>query len=482
MSIQLQRSTPEAQGIASGAILAFVEALEKAYLEQIHSLMLVRHGQVVAEGWWKPYAPQHPHELFSLSKSFTATAIGLAVAEGRLSLDDAVVSFFPDDAPPKVSANLAAMRVRDLLTMSTGHGQDSAPHLFKRRDGNWVKAFLKLPVRYKPGTHFIYNTGATYMLSAILQKLTGITLLDYLQPRLFEPLGIENPTWEVCPRGISTGGFGLSIKTEDIAKFGQLYLQKGWWQGRQILPAGWVDEATAYQIDNRPNKSLDWAVGYGYQFWRCQPPNAYRADGAFGQFCIVLPDQDAVLVLTAGAPDTLNILKLAWELLLPAFEAAPLAEAPQAQTALAQKLSGLAIAPVQGQLAVMEPPTGKYNFAANKLRLKSVDFSLTAEGVALTLRDTHGKHRILCGDGQWIAGNTAFLQRRFAHPVTAAAVWTAEQTYTVKLCFYEQVTCATLIFRFTEQRILLDIKLNVNFGPTEWLSMMGERGNRRRKG
>ena len=210
-------------------------------VHDLHSFMLLRHGQVVARGWWSPYAAQRPHMLFSLSKSFTSTAVGLAVAEGRLTVDDPVLSFFPEDAPAKVSPNLAAMRVRDLLSMSTGHAKDATGRATHKKEGNWVKGFLSLPVRYAPGTHFVYNSAATYMLSAIVQKLTGMTLLDYLRPRLFEPLGIDNPTWESCPRGINTGGWGLSVRTEDIARFGQLYLQKGVWKGQRILPEAWVE-------------------------------------------------------------------------------------------------------------------------------------------------------------------------------------------------------------------------------------------------
>ena len=218
----LPRSSPEAQGISSSAILAFVEAADKN-IESMNSFMLVRHGQVVAEGWWAPYDAASPHSLYSLSKSFTSTAVGLAIAEGKLSVDDEVLKFFPDDAPTEPSKNLKAMRVSDLLRMSTGHQAEPG----RTPDKPWTKTFLAQPVPHKPGTHFLYNTSATYMLSAIVQKATGMTVLDYLKPRLFEPLGIEHPTWETSPQGITTGGYGLSIRTEDIARFGQLYLQKG---------------------------------------------------------------------------------------------------------------------------------------------------------------------------------------------------------------------------------------------------------------
>ena len=184
---QLPRDTPESRGISSSAILAFVDAAEEENVE-LHSLMLLRNGHVAAEGWWAPYRPDSPHMLFSLSKSFTSTALGLAVAEGRLTLDDPVLSFFPDDAPDKVSDNLAAMRVRHLLAMSTGHAEDTINILARREEANWVRAFLSRRVEHAPGTHFLYNSGATYMLSAILQHLTRITLLDYLRPRLLDPL------------------------------------------------------------------------------------------------------------------------------------------------------------------------------------------------------------------------------------------------------------------------------------------------------
>ncbi|OYV82345.1 MAG: serine hydrolase, partial [Planctomycetia bacterium 21-64-5] len=301
MAADLPRSSPETQGVSSAALLAFVEASDKN-IDSLHSFMLVRHGQVVAEGWWSPYEAASGHSLYSLSRSFTATAVGLAIAEGKLGLDDEVLKFFPDDAPPEPSANLKAMRVSDLLRMSTG--QQTEPP--RPPDQPWTKAFLAHAVPFKPGTHFQYNTSATYMLSAIVQKATGMTLLDYLRPRLFEPLGIEHPTWEASPQGISAGGYGLSIRTEDIARFGQLLLQKGQWQGKQLVPAAWVEAATARQTSNGSNPASDWDQGYGYQFWRSRH-GAYRGDGAFGQYCIVLPEQDAVIAITSGVKDMQSV-------------------------------------------------------------------------------------------------------------------------------------------------------------------------------
>ena len=253
---QLQHSSPEAQGIPSAAIADFVATAEKT-ITSLHSFMLLRHGAVVAEGWWHPYRPETPHMLFSLSKSFTSTAVGLAVAEGRLTVEDPVLSFFPTDAPKKVSKNLAAMKVHHLLSMSTGHDQDTTERTLRSR--NPFKAFLSLPVEHAPGTHFVYNSAASYMLAAIVQKLTGQTLLEYLTPRLFEPLGIAGATWESHPNGVNFGGWGLNIKTEDIARFGQLYLQKGLWNSQRILPEAWVEAATSKQVSNVGNP--DPAIG-----------------------------------------------------------------------------------------------------------------------------------------------------------------------------------------------------------------------------
>ena len=207
---------------------------------------------------------------------------------------------------------------------------------------------------YKPGTHFLYNTPATFMLSAIVQKATGMTVLDYLTPRLFEPLGIEHPTWETNPQGINTGGYGLSIRTEDIARFGQLYLQKGRWKGKQLVPAAWVEAATARQTSNGSDPKSDWDQGYGYQFWRSRH-GAFRGDGAFGQFCIVLPEQDAVIAITSGTRDMQSVLNLVWNQLLPAMKAAPLATEPEAQKKLEQKLSSLVLPPQEGKGASKPP-------------------------------------------------------------------------------------------------------------------------------
>ncbi|MEZ6126320.1 MAG: serine hydrolase [Planctomycetaceae bacterium] len=334
----LPRSTPEAQGVPSEKIADFLRVADEK-VNSMHSFMLVRHGYVISEAWWDPQTAEQPHVLWSLSKSFTSTAVGLAVSEGKLSIDDPVLKFFPDDAPAEPSANLQAMRVRDLLTMSTGH-QDE-PRLSRDvTDPTWVRSFLSHPVPHKPGTHFRYNTPATYMQSAIVQQVTGQTVLDYLMPRLFEPLGIRRPEWDASPQGISIGGYGLYLRTEDIAKFGQLYLQKGKWHDRQLIPEAWIDQATSRQVSNGSDPDRDWDQGYGFQFWRCRH-GAYRGDGKDGQFCVVLPEQQAVVAITANTGDLQGVLNIVWEHLLPALGSQALPDNPAAQQVLKQLSTAL---------------------------------------------------------------------------------------------------------------------------------------------
>jgi CubicO group peptidase (beta-lactamase class C family) len=343
-NMPLPRSTPEAQGISSQAVRDFVEAADK--INTLHSFMLVRHGHVIAEGWWKPEAADKPHVLASLSKSFNSTAVGLAIEDGKLSLDDPVLKFFPDDAPADVSDNLKAMKVRDLLTMTCGH--DTEPKAVGGAPS--VKQFLAHPVPHKPGTHFQYNTMGAYTLSAIVTKVTGQTSLEFLKPRLFEPLGIENPVWGSSPEGNSLGGYGLKLRTDDIAKFGQLYLQKGKWDGEQLVPEKWIEQATSKQVPNdRESHSkigIDWQQGYGFQFWRCTH-NAFRGDGAGGQLCVVIPDKDAVIAITADTGNFQGEMNAIWDKLLPAFQAEALPDDAAAQEQVKQVIAKLEAHPAK---------------------------------------------------------------------------------------------------------------------------------------
>ena len=478
-------STPEAQGVSSTAIHNFVAALERD-VEAVHSLMLLRHGHVIAEGWWEPFRRDDPHALFSLSKSFTSSAIGLLITEGRLSLDDPVLKFFPDETPARVSEHLRAMRVRHLLSMSTGHETEPSLRTRAQTLKSWVRAFLTHPVKYEPGTHFLYNSMATYVLSAIVTQVTGERTVDYLRPRLFEPLGIQSPFWEVSPQLINTGGWGLHITTEDIAAFGQLYLQKGLWRGQQLMPESWVETATRWQVSNGDDPNNDWAQGYGYQFWRCRH-NLYRGDGAFGQYCIVMPEQDAVLVMTSGLGDMGKPMALAWEHLLPAFQSAPLLDDSAAQSALTRKLASLQLTTPQGAISVglAGSISGRtYQMAANPDRLKSLCFEFGADETVITFGKGKTPQRLTFGHGRWVRGSAilhprdaAFvglvIMRPGAWPLAASGTWTDESTFTAKLWWYETPFAWTMTCRFSDDQVTIEQRGNVGFSPVEGPTLHG---------
>ena len=480
----LPRAAPESQGVASADLLAFVAALDAAgdaaQADGIHSLMVVRHGHVVAEGWWAPYTPERRHQLYSLSKSFTSTAVGIAAAEGRLRVDDPVLPFFPDEAPAAPAAHLKAMRVADLLRMATGH-QTEPP---RATGESWVKQFLAHPVPFKPGTHFLYSTAATYMQSAIVQKASGEKLLDYLALRLFGPLGIEGATWEESPEGISTGGYGLSIRTEDIATFGQLLLQRGTWEGQQLVPAEWIDAATSRQVANGSNPASDWDQGYGYQFWRCRH-GAYRGDGAFGQFCLVLPEQDAVVAITSGTREMQRVLDLAWKHLLPAFRSVPLAADEAAHARLRDRLAALHV-PLPAAAPVPADLVGRrFRFDDNPAGLATLLVEPGAEGAPPTIVVAAGgtERRIPCGQGRWLSGDAASPGAVVpglswpGMPTGPAAVAAGfdDAAAVLRLCFVETPFVATLRLVPAGEGVTFGGRMNVAFGQTALPPITGKR-------
>ncbi|MBP5488876.1 MAG: serine hydrolase [Bacteroidales bacterium] len=293
-------------------------------IDSLHSIMIVKDGAVVGEHFFGEWTPDKPHPMFSVSKTFTSSAVGMAIAEGKMSLGDRVSDYFPDKTLPD---NPCEATVKDLLTMSCGQAKEATYSVLHRDNGQMVAylgegvdcqgAFFAEPFVYEPGTRFVYNSLGTYMLSAMLTKATGESVLDYLTPRLFEPLGIEKPEWEADCNGISAGGWGLWLKTEDLAKMGLLLLQKGKWHGKQLIPADWVEQMGSKQISTGPEGSpSNWAYGYGFQTWR-NKTEGFRADGAGGQFILVLPSKNAAVIITAWTATTQLELDLVWDLIYP---------------------------------------------------------------------------------------------------------------------------------------------------------------------
>ena len=291
-----ERATPESMGVHSSALeKLFREINAKGDELGIHGAMILRHGNVIAEGFWKPYCAELPHMLFSMSKTFVGTAIGIAADEGLLSVDELVTDIFKELATPAILKTQRGLRIRHLLTMSSGCRFNEVGSML---DENWAKMFLESAPKFDFGSAFDYNSINTYMLAAILCRKTGESLTGYLKPRLFDPLGIDLYHWENCPLGVEKGGWGLDLRLEDCAKLGQLYLQKGMWKGRRILSENWIEQATRSQIDTPEGEIKH---GYGYQLWMADNEN-YLFNGAFGQYVLVMPALDVVAAFFGGSP------------------------------------------------------------------------------------------------------------------------------------------------------------------------------------
>ena len=438
----MDKATPESQGVPSAAIVSWLDACEREiqYPNSLHGFVIVRHGKVIAEGTWAPYDTlNRPHMLYSHSKSFTSTAIGFLVDDGKLDLDARVLSFFPDKAPKNPSDNLRALRVRDLLTMNVG-ASVSDPQK-KNPDGDWVRIFLANDVDREPGTVFKYDSCATHMLAAIAERVTGMKLMDFLKARLFSPLGMTSPWSTVSPTGVACGGWGMNMTTRDLARFGQLYLNQGMWEGKRLISREWVALATARQtwsgaIAVTGEDGSDWHQGYGFQFWRCRH-NAFRADGASGQYTIVMPEQDAVVSIHAGLRDMQQEINLVWDHLLPTFGPKPLPEDAAAQQALAARCAALKLPVQTGSAAAPALPCANAAVSKNPLNVKSGTLEKAPQGWVLVAAD--GK-RLLIGDGTWAVTEHVFTKSNveplFAlvgtRDVAASGAWTAPGILTVR--------------------------------------------------
>lgn len=334
---KLEHVSPESVGIKSSAINDFIEEINSKGLG-LQSFTVVRHNKVCAQGFWKPYSADIPHVLYSMSKSVTSTAVGFAVSEGLLSLDDRVADFFPEYSSAKRPMN-QKLTIEMLLTMRS----DKMITVLDEKGGkDWIKQFFDAGFIAPADTKFNYISENTTMLSAIISKVTGMSMIDYLYPRMFEPLGIEKPFWEEDGHGNNAGGWGLYMKSEDLAKFFLPYINEGKWiDGTQLVPEQWVKTATAKHTPSVSDGFIDNMCGYGYQFWRNPVANSFRADGLFGQRCFMFPEYDALVVLNSGESEDYKIMKVFWKYFPECFEYGELPENKKEHEKLLEALSSL---------------------------------------------------------------------------------------------------------------------------------------------
>ena len=436
----LPRSPATEQGVDPGAVLAFVEAVDTDPAIELHSLMVLRHGHVVAEGWWAPHTPERTRLLYSLSKSFTTTALAFALDEGLVDLDDTAVSYFPEFSDEVTDARSRAITLRHLASMASGHDREMLDEAAERDPEELVRGFLLIPPDASPGSVFAYSQPCTYTLAAILQRRAGQRLSEYLRPRLFDPLGIGNVGWQRRPAGRELGFSGLFARTEDVAKLGQLYLQRGRWEGVQLVPETYVEVATSRQVDTPGMENPDWRQGYGYQFWMAR--HGYRGDGAFGQFCVVLPEQQAVVAITGGTEAMQAVLDHAWDHLLPGLGSA--SPDPDALPELADRLGALHLparrtrrAPGRWDewTAAPFPVTSAPDPATGTL-LTSVTVARAGDRPEVTIAEPRNSLTFAVTDGEWLVSEPRDA-RGDAVPVAASGGWLDEHTFLAEVIFLE---------------------------------------------
>jgi CubicO group peptidase (beta-lactamase class C family) len=469
----LHRGAPSSAGVDADAISRFLDDVRSAELD-LHSLMIHRHGRVVFEACRWPYSPGRPRLMHSLTKSVTACAIGMLVDSGQIALSDKVVSFFPEHLPPNVSDKLAAMTVEDLLTMRTGHASETGGPLWRGIDSSWIEEFFRIPVTYQPGTAYVYTSAASYMLSAIVTKLTGQTLHEYLKPRLLEPLGISGERWDIGPDGINPGGNGLTCTRADALKIGVLHAQKGMWDGRRILSEAWIEAATRAHTP-----------GYGYH-WVTNWDGAYSAVGMFVQMVTVFPHQGATLAITAAIPGSEKLTPLMAKYFPQAFRDAAF-DGAAADARLAARLPAF-----EQSEALTSSPLGDYgrlagarfSVAENPQDVRSIAFDLHVDRIVFRLTDAEGEHRVQVGRDRWIEAPTDVPGRDLHHgyrlkdtPVLAGARWRDSDTLEMQWIFLETAFRDTVICRFEGDRLRLDRSVNVNSGALTHPTLLGERLN-----
>jgi CubicO group peptidase (beta-lactamase class C family) len=452
MPSSLPRSTPADQRVDPAAILSFLDAVDERPDIEMHSLMVVRHGRVVAEGWWAPYSAGRPQLLYSLSKSFTSTAAAFAQAEGLLDLDDTVISHFTEFAADITDPHSRSMKVRHVASMAAGHTREMLTEAIMRDPEEPVRGFLLIPPDRDPGTVFAYSQPCTYALASIIQRNAGMPLTSYLRPRLFDPLGIGHVGWHTFPPGREQGFSGLHARTEDIAKLGLLYAHGGRWEGTQLIPGKWVAQATSEQISNPDEPNPDWRQGYGYQFWMSR--HGYRGDGAFGQFCVILPEQDTVIVTTACTLDMQAVLDAMWTHLLPGLGTASPGTG-SAHHQLNARLARLELPACPGAPAPADWASwtsGPFTITASTAGTQDQPFLTSIEVVPLTggwqisLIEPANALTFPVGAGAWTVSDHADCNGETI-PVAASGGWLDGHTLRTEVIFLEtphrmDITCS----------------------------------------
>ncbi|WP_213978911.1 serine hydrolase [Sphingomonas sp. dw_22] len=462
----LRRAQPSDRQVDATAIQRFLDDVEGAGLE-LQSLMLWRDGAVVCEGFHWPYGPDRPRMSHSMTKSVTACAIGLLVDTGELALQDRVASFFPEVAIDPASP-AARMTVEDLITMRTGHAEEVSGSIWRGIRTSWIAEFFNIPIVHEPGTHYLYSSAASYMLSAIVSRVTGDTIHAYLTPRLFEPLGMKQVRWDIGPDGVNPGGNGVTFLPVDSLKLGILHAQKGVWEGRQILPRWWVEAATRAQ--GADDYGYHWVIGDTY----------FVALGQFVQMSLVYPEYNAVLAIHSAMEESAVLLPH----LKRHFPAAFAGGSIEADRALAERLAGWPTEPALSSAPNAEPASleGDWIVAANNLGVERIGLSFAGDSVRLALTDASGEHVLTAPLDRWRTAPLTFPGASLHHgyamaetPTVTGARWIAADRLEIALHFVESAFRDTLTIARDGDALTLDRRVNINSAARAWPTLRGNR-------
>lgn len=490
-----ERCAPEQEGVDAQRLRQALEKLaHPRYGAQ--ALMVLRHGKVVGESYRAPYREGDLHSLFSVSKSFTAVAAGFAQQEGLLTLEDFLCDYFPEYLPSLPCENMRQLRLKHLLMMAAGF--EAAPDDFKRHHAgevvndfpysyanfkfsdeiDWAKDFLHTYVAEQPGNRFIYSSACTYMISAVIQKITGQTLLEFLQPRLLKPLGITRVQWQQCSQGRNVGGWGMSLCSEDLAKFGQFMLQEGAWEGKQLLDPAFVREMRSCQI-LIGNRSAKWEKRFGYQVWLLGEEEDYGGIGAFGQMYIVFPRLEAVFVMLGASRTYMKALDVIMGDLKNALQG-PAEPGESVSLELEQMYlpEGLS----SWDMPQAQRYTGmRYVLAPNPFGITAMKFQFGAQD-QLNLEIEGDTTEVKIGYDYWEYGHIAAHETIYSDThtqmlfskVACAGAWKGE-VYHLTLAFYETCYVLELACRFSEHGIYIESKRNVGFVKEANTKLIGVR-------
>lgn len=462
---RLPRVAPTSVGIEPKQFELLYDSLLTSDITELHHLMVVVDGKVAGEIHPAPFKAGDRHTLYSVSKTFTAVAVGLAIEDGLLSVEDELVKFFPQYAQ-----YISGVKIKDVLTMRSGFETKGG---MRNSQLDWVDYYLSRPLATTPGTRYSYDSIETYLLSAVVQQVTGKDVLTLLNERVFFPMGIDDVEWEKCPKGIVTAGWGIYMTAEAQAMFGQLLLQKGSWKGQQLVSQEWIEEMMTVRVVRKASND------YGYQIWLCEYPGAWRADGAYGQYIIVVPQRDMVVVLnqcskSKGWPERSNI----WHTVVKNAKGCSIEGEPDELENLAKFEANASLPLLKGDAtnALAKKYNGKeYKLPKNKLGWKSIKFHFEANKFTLDVVDAEDKKSaIAMGYDKWLMSELAgyphysiSAKGRFTGitgPFTTGAcyAWNNDNTLSAKIHYTNWITSLKLDFKFNEKGGL-QIEIEENF-------------------